>query len=88
MRKKLRDGRICITYGYRTAPFSIRARLSRDNGKTWGAEITLRGDGAAWDIGYPRTIQRPDGKIVTVYYWAAELKKERTIEATIWEPGK
>jgi len=33
-------------------------------------------------------VQRPDGKIVTVYYWSPELKKERTIEATIWDPGK
>ncbi len=27
---KLRDGRLCLTYGYRAAPFGIRARLSED----------------------------------------------------------
>jgi len=85
---RLRDGRLAITYGYRSPPFEIRARLSADNGKTWGNEITLRSGGASWDIGYPRTAQRPDGKIVTVYYWASELEKERTIEATIWDPGE
>ena len=85
---RLKDGRICVTYGYRSEPYSIRARLSSDEGRTWGNEIALRTGGAAWDVGYTRTVQRPDGKIVTVYYWAAELKKERTIEATIWDPGK
>lgn len=85
---RLRDGRICVTYGYRSVPYSIRARLSSDNGRTWGKEIILRDGGAAWDVGYSRTVQRPDGKIVTVYYWSPELKKERTIEATIWDPGK
>ena len=34
------------------------------------------------------TGQRADGKIVTLYYWATEPQKERTIEATIWDPGK
>ena len=26
---KLRDGRLCLTYGYRTQPYGIRARFSR-----------------------------------------------------------
>jgi len=84
---KLQDGRLAITYGHRARPFEIRARLSSDGGKTWGKEILLRGDAGAWDIGYSRTMQRPDGKIVTAYYWAIEPQKERTIEATIWDPG-
>jgi len=85
---KLRDGRLAITYAHRSEPFEMRARLSSDGGKTWGKEIVLRGPAGAWDIGYPRTIQRADGKIVTTYYWATEPMKERTIEATIWDPGK
>jgi len=84
---RLRDGRLAITYGHRAPPFEIRARLSNDNGKTWGPDILLRGDGGAWDIGYTRTVQRPDGKIVTAYYWATAPQKERTIEVTIWDPG-
>jgi hypothetical protein len=85
---RLRDGRLTVTYGHRSPPFEIRARLSADNGKTWGPGVLLRGDGGAWDIGYTRTVQRPDGKIVTAYYWAAAPQKERTIEATIWDPGR
>ena len=83
----LRDGRLAVTYGHRAPPFEIRGRLSSDGGKTWGPEIVLRGNAGAWDIGYSRSVERPDGKIVTVYYWAREPQKERTIEATIWDPG-
>ncbi|HXB67090.1 MAG TPA: sialidase family protein [Candidatus Acidoferrales bacterium] len=84
---RLKDGRLAITYGHRSPPFEIRARLSSDGGKTWGKEILLRGGARAWDIGYPRTVERADGKLVTAYYWAPEPMKERTIEATIWDPG-
>gem|GEM_PF-4111678 len=41
-----------------------------------------------WDLGYPRTVQRPDGKIVTMYYFNDASSKERYIAATIWRPGR
>jgi hypothetical protein len=84
---RLRDGRLAITYGYRSAPFGIRARMSNDNGASWSDEILLRGDGGAWDLGYTRTVQREDGKMVTVYYFNQARDKERYIGATIWDPG-
>lgn len=84
---RLKDGRLCLTYGYRSEPYGIRARLSKDDGKTWGDEIVLRSDGAAWDLGYVRSVQRADGKIVTVYYFAEQVSSERVIDATIWDPG-
>jgi len=83
---QLRDGRLCITYGYREAPFNICARLSQDNGVTWGEEIILRSQGGNHDIGYPRTVQRPDGKIVTAYYFNDTPDGERYIAATVWDP--
>ncbi len=82
---KLQDGRLVITYGFRSEPYGIRARLSSDDGKTWGSEIPLRTDGGAWDLGYTRTVQRPDGKLVTVYYFNDRKDTERYIGATIWE---
>jgi hypothetical protein len=86
---RLADGRVCLTYGYRAAPFGIRARLSGDGGRTWGREIMLREDGSGRDLGYPRTVQRPDGQVVTVYYfWDTMTGPERTIVATIWNPGE
>ena len=32
---RLRDARIVMTYGYRSKPYGVRARISRDKGKTW-----------------------------------------------------
>ncbi|MCP4645088.1 MAG: hypothetical protein GY851_31890 [bacterium] len=89
MLNKLRDGRLCLTYGFRAYPFSIRARLSEDNGKTWKPQIVLRDDGTDRDIGYVRSIQRPDGKMVTTYYISDEATgPERYIGATIWNPSQ
>ncbi len=83
---KLSDGRICITYGYRGVPKGIRARISEDDGVTWGSEIMLRCDAATWDMGYPRSVQRPDGKVVTIYYYSTLEIPEQHIAATIWTP--
>jgi Neuraminidase (sialidase) len=84
---KLRDGRICLIYGYRAKPFSIRAKLSNDNGRTWSHDIVLRDDGGDRDIGYPRVVQRPDGKVIAVYYFNdPKTGPERYIGATIWDP--
>ena len=85
---RLADGRLCLTYGYRAEPFGIRAKLSSDHGQTWGPAFHLRDDGGGRDVGYPRSVQRPDGKVVTVYYFHDDLKGDRYIAATIWDPGE
>jgi hypothetical protein len=85
---KLNDGRLALTYGYRAEPFSIHARLSSDNGATWSEPIILRGGGGNWDLGYTRTVQRPDGKLVTIYYFNDAVDGERYISSTIWDPGE
>lgn len=85
---RLKDGRYCVTYGHRSKPFAIRAKISRDQGKTWGEEITLRDNAAAWDIGYPRSAQIGDGKVVTLYYYNDAPHRERFLAATIWDPGR
>lgn len=83
---RLADGRISLSYGYRAAPYQMRARLSGDHGKSWGPELVLRNNGGGRDIGYPVSVQRPDGKIVTIYYFQDELLGDRYIAATIWDP--
>ncbi len=83
---RMSDGRVAITYGYRAEPFSIRGRLSSDGGRSWGEEIILRGNGGGRDVGYPQTVQRRDGKLVTIYYFHDEPKSDRYIVATIWTP--
>jgi photosystem II stability/assembly factor-like uncharacterized protein len=84
---RLKDGRLAVSYGFRSKPFGVRVRLSEDEGRTWGGEIMLRHDGGSWDLGYARSVQRPDGKIVTVYYFNEANDQERFIAATIWDPG-
>ncbi len=80
---RLADGHLCITYANRDTR-TIRAVFSSDDGKTWGTEYILRSGAGEPDIGYTRTVQRPDGKLVTAYYWLDEPRTERYIAATIW----
>ncbi len=83
---RLQDGRLCLTYGYRDPPYGMRAKLSEDDGASWGAGIRLRDGAGNHDIGYPRTIQRPNGEILTAYYWNDDAAGERYIAATVWRP--
>lgn len=84
---RLRDGRICVTYGVRKPPHQICARISSDDGETWSEPIVLRTGGGGRDLGYPRTAQRPDGKIVTIYYFTPAESPFRQIIGTLWDPG-
>ncbi len=89
---KLDDGRLALGYIYRSEHGSrVNVRFSSDNGRTWSCEIMLRGgDGANRDVGYPRMVQRPDGKLVMVYYWnnvgQEGAKPYRYIASTIFDP--
>jgi len=83
---RLPDGRLVVAYGYRSYPLGIRAKISKDDGKTWSKEIVLRDDGGTWDLGYPRMMQRPDGKLVTIYYHNTRENPGPHIVATIWDP--
>lgn len=85
---RLADGRICLIYGYRGEPYSIRVTLSEDGGRTWNRELALRSGGSSTDVGYVRAVQRPDGQVVAVYYFSdAVTGPERYIGATIFDPA-
>jgi hypothetical protein len=86
--RRLADGRLCLIYGRRGRPFGIYARLSSDHGKTWSNPLALRDHGGGRDIGYVRSIVRPDGNVVAVYYYHDEPTSERYLAATTWNPGK
>ena len=63
------------------------AKISNDNGKTWSIDYILRNDGSGQDVGYPRAVQRPDGKIVSIYYFMDKVTgNERYIGTTICDP--
>jgi len=89
---ELEDGRLICVYGVRRPPYGIRARWSDDQGESWGPELVLRDDGGSADLGYPRSLLRDDGTIVTAYYFN-EAKDPvqfeggvRHIAVTLWRP--
>jgi sialidase-1 len=67
----LKDGRILLVYGYRKAPFGIRAKIlnAECTDITAAPEFVLREDGGSGDIGYPWCVQLPDGKVLVAYYF-------------------
>lgn len=79
------SGEIVLTYGFRSPPFGQRARISRDEGRTWSEEYILDAEGTSWDLGYPATIERRDGKLLTVYYQKKAGEKNPYILYCIWE---
>ncbi len=89
---KLEDGRLLLGYAYRSEFGSrMSIRLSSDNGRSWSDEIVIRGgDGANRDCGYPRLIQRDDGKVILIYYWNnandIDANPYRYIASSIFDP--
>jgi sialidase-1 len=86
---QLKDGRIMASYGMRqvhTKPGGIRACFSSDNGKTWdiNTEVQIRNDFINVDVGYPESLEMPDGRIFTVYYF--NLFAKYFIGGTYWKP--
>lgn len=81
---RLNDGRLVLAYGYRDAPYGMRARVSSDDGASWSEDLILRDDGGMSDLGYPRTVVRPDGKLLSVYYYNYGDDQERFIAASIY----
>lgn len=85
---ELKDGRLLCTYGYRQKPFGVRAVISRDAGKTWDIDraIVLRDDGGTRDLGYPSSVEFPDGRVLTVY-WMNHEKPDDWKSATRYVAG-
>lgn len=80
----LPDGRLLMTYGYRKAPCGVRARLSGDNGQTWGDELVLCDDGDNGDLGYPSTVVLPDGSLATLWYQNRKAKGMASLRCLRW----
>lgn len=72
---QLSDGRIVATYGYRKIPCGVRYCVARP-GLSWSIadEYALRSDGHAYgDLGYPSSVELPNGDVFTVYYITEEF---------------
>jgi sialidase-1 len=67
---RLSSGALLCVYGHRRDPFSIRAVLSYDEGRTWDTDniITLYDFEYPCDMGYPVSLEVTPGQILTVFY--------------------
>jgi hypothetical protein len=82
------SGALISVYGRRDKPYGESAMVSLDSGETWITEIILRDDTKHADLGFPSSVELPDGSIYTVYYQFNErggiLDKKASIMATKW----
>lgn len=82
---RLKNNWLLVTYGHRKEPFSERACISRDGGKTWDIQNILTISNAPnGDLGYPASVQLPDGSIYTVFYQVAELGEKTSLHGVRW----
>ncbi|MCB1077908.1 MAG: exo-alpha-sialidase [Verrucomicrobiae bacterium] len=66
---RLKDGRLLLSYGVRVdGRRGVCAKLSTDEGKTWGSPWRLSRTVDGGDCGYPSSVQLADGAIVTAWY--------------------
>ncbi len=65
------SGAVVCVYGYRRPPYGQRAMVSDDAGASWTADLVIRDDGPDWDLGYPSSVEMPDGSLLTVCYQKA-----------------
>lgn len=82
--KKLANGSILMTYGYRKKPYGVRARVSLDNAKTWSEEIVISSDGNSSDLGYPSTVQLSDNSLLTVWYEVVKGSRNAILRQAKW----
>ena len=83
---RLPDQRVLLVYGYRHAPFGIRARvLDAECTKLDGPEINLRVDGGSGDLGYPWATMLSKHHALVVYYFNDKDDGPRYIAGTFLE---
>lgn len=67
--------------------YGVVVRFSGDDAATWSEPFTLIDDLASGDSGYPSSVQRADGKIVTAYYANGVADHQRYhMGVAIWQP--
>jgi hypothetical protein len=70
---RLPDDRVLLVYGYRHAPYGIRARvLDPECSRFDTREIILRDDGGNGDLGYPWAAMISKERALVVYYFNKE----------------
>lgn len=84
---RLPSGIIILTYGNRTKHSGVDARFSRDQGQTWSEPYRVID--CSGDLGYPSSVERADGQVVTAYYASrVEGHPHYHMGIVIWDPNK
>ena len=79
------SGVLVSTYGRREKPFGLMAMFSRDMGKTWETEYQLDVNPHSGDLGYPASVELPDGSILTVWYEQSQAGKPCGLSWLKWK---
>ena len=65
----LADGRVILVTGCRVAPLGVRGVVGDARGKfDWEKRVLLVGDSTNVDTGYPSSVMKKDGRVLTFYY--------------------
>ncbi len=86
---RLPDKRVLLVYGYRHAPFGVRARVldAECTNFATAQEIILRDDGGNGDLGYPWATMVSKNRALVVYYFN-NGDGMRHIAGTVLEIGR
>ncbi len=80
------DGRLVLTYGNRClGHLGVDGRISRDNGRTWGAPFRIAAAEESWDCGYPSTVLLKNGRLLTAFYQQISGEYHYEMKTTIWD---
>jgi hypothetical protein len=85
---KLQNGDVLLCVGDRTGVQGVRCHLSANNGASWSSGTLIFNRYSAGNIGYPATIQFPNGNLFATYYHqsaSATLSNTTSIGSTHFE---
>lgn len=84
---RLQDGRLLLSYGVRVnGKRGVCAKLSSDDGQTWSSPLRLAHTADGGDCGYPSSVQKANGDIVTAWYSNnSPLHQGYHLGVTVWK---
>jgi len=63
------SGVLISAFSYRKAPYGIKLMISTDGGESWDtSDYRIYTSDVSSDLGYPSTVEMPDGTLLTVFY--------------------
>ncbi|MCH2200935.1 MAG: glycoside hydrolase [Fuerstiella sp.] len=78
---------LLVSYGNRNVPRGIDVRFGNNEGTTWSESFRVLDCGG--DIGYPGSLQLPDGQVLTAYYAQRIVGHDRYhMGVVVWDPER